>query len=236
MGTLHRVNAGPESDAGEPSAPVDTYWLALSVGLLALVTIVITLTVDAAQGPVWFDSSVSEWFISHRTPLLDGYFRSVTTLGRTPWSMIPMAVVVFVTVIRERYGLAVLMAASAVFGTVMSPIIKGAVGRPRPDAAVWLVDVDGASFPSGHALSSVTAWVAAAVVVILMVDDRRIRLVIGLIGGLVAVLIGVSRIYLGVHWPTDVIGGWAIAATWLTILLLIRQLVTSYGDRPARSR
>ena len=100
-------------------------------------------------------------------------------------------------------------------------LFRSVVGRERPPSTIWLVEATGASFPSGHATKGVACWVALSSTIVLLVKGRALRVTITFAGAALAGAIGVSRIYLGVHWMSDVVCGWAVASLWLVTLLLI---------------
>lgn len=211
-----------------------------SAGVCILIAAVISASVTDANGPIWFDRSITRWAVEHRSAVLDGFFKVVTKLGYGVWPTVVMVVMVVVTIVWRRSALALVMISSSIFAMTVGPIIKDLVGRPRPDQSLWLVTVSSPSFPSGHAIGSITAWAAAGSVVILMIDRHRTRLLIGVPTTLLVVLIGYSRIYLGVHWATDVIAGWAMATAWLIIAMAFVHRVgggpvTLEQHRPGRS-
>ncbi|MBJ7551393.1 phosphatase PAP2 family protein [Marinomonas ostreistagni] len=109
-------------------------------------------------------------------------------------------------------------------GVVLSMGLKYVFERPRPDLVPHLIEVYSPSFPSGHASMSMICFLGMAVVLSHGWAFARARRIFILIAIVSAVLVGVSRIMLGVHWPTDVIAGWAIGALWV---LYINQ----YGSR-----
>lgn len=191
-----------------------------SAGVCTLIAVVIGASVTYADGPIWFDRAITQWAVEHRSAALDGFFKVVTKLGYGVWPTVVMVVMVVVTIVWRRSALALVMISSSIFAMTVGPILKDLVGRSRPDQSLWLVRVASPSFPSGHAIGSITAWAAAASVLILMIDRRGTRLLIGVLTTLLVVLIGFSRIYLGVHWATDVIAGWAMASAWLLIVLV----------------
>ena len=113
-------------------------------------------------------------------------------------------------------GLAALpdVALSVIGGTVLSFGLKLVFERPRPDLVAHLVEVQTASFPSAHAMLSATTYLTLGALLARFEDRRRLKsYVLGVAIGL-TVLVGISRIYLGVHWPTDVIAGWCAGAAW----------------------
>ncbi len=101
------------------------------------------------------------------------------------------------------------------------------MARPRPPVAERLISVTGWSFPSGHATQSVAFW-GMLVVVLCGGRTRAVRTVGWVVAALVALAVGLSRIYLGVHWISDVTAGWLLGGAWLCTLAVI-------GTRSVRS-
>ena len=111
----------------------------------------------------------------------------------------------------------------------MSSLLKLGFDRPRPDLVEHLTHATSSSFPSGHATLSATAYLTLG---LLMAQAHRRRRVKGLIllGAVaVTVLVGVSRVYLGVHWPTDVFAGWCLGAAWAALWWLAAKLFAPVG-------
>jgi undecaprenyl-diphosphatase len=86
--------------------------------------------------------------------------------------------------------------------------------RPRPELVSHLVEVQTSSFPSGHATLSAVVYLTIGALLAREQKSRRTRLYVMTVAILMALLIGCSRVYLGVHWPTDVLAGWAIGSGW----------------------
>ena len=97
---------------------------------------------------------------------------------------------------------------------LVSNLLKAAFERPRPDLVAHLVDVSSLSFPSGHAMMSTVTWLTLAALLATVQSTRRMKVYVLAVGACLALLIGVSRVFLGVHWPTDVLAGWCIGAAW----------------------
>jgi undecaprenyl-diphosphatase len=151
--------------------------------------------------------------------------RDVTALGGfTVLALVSIAAVVLLLIYRRRaqalvFGLTVLLA------QVAAELIKWVVNRPRPDLVTHLDLTYSASFPSGHSVMAPVVYLTLAV--LLNESQARPAARFTLLGGaaLLVVAIGVSRVYLGVHWPTDVLGGWALgAAVALSSWLVLRRL------------
>jgi len=125
----------------------------------------------------------------------------------------------FLLGVRARSWRPFLFLGSAAGGAgLLDFIAKVVIGRPRPPA-VWMVGpVTGFSFPSGHAAEA-AVYGMLAYLVARTCPTCRTKLLAWTIAAAASFAIGVSRVYLGVHWPTDVMGGWALAALWLAVLL-----------------
>lgn len=112
---------------------------------------------------------------------------------------------------RERMGAAAALLATTLGGRLMIELAKLAIDRPRPVVGPYPVYVTSTSFPSGHAGNTMITYVALALFLAPRQRRRRV-LTVAFIGSLV---VGATRPLLGVHWPTDIIGGWALGALWL---------------------
>jgi undecaprenyl-diphosphatase len=180
-----------------------------------------------------FDEAVLSLVDAIGHPVADEGFRAITRLGDTLVLLAASALLVWWLVRKDRLRTARYVAASLLVGLV--PFVQGLkmlVGRVRPDAAGALVDLPAsASFPSGHAfgallVAGLAAWAVHRV-------SPRAGAWFALVGGVLALLVGVSRVYLGVHWPSDVAAGWLLAGAWLVATVWIhRRWVPA---RPERS-
>lgn len=118
-------------------------------------------------------------------------------------------------------------------GVALSQGLKALFGRARPDAGLHLVEAINASFPSGHAMLSAVVWLTLGALVARFASDRRVK-VFALTGAaVIALLVGLSRVYLGVHWPSDVLAGWSLGAAWAMAWWLAAQALDRW--RPVES-
>jgi len=190
---------------------------ALRASGLAAALAVLALQVHDAGWLTGCDESVTSWIVAHRTPVLDAVAVTVTNLG-SPAATAALAVLVaaFLTW-RTRSPLpGAVLVATVGAAAVSSTALKLLIGRSRPPAAVQQIVETDLSFPSGHVTG--TATLAVMIVVIATVGMRpRIRVLLTVVAGLAAVVVAATRVYLGVHWLTDVIGGALLAAFWITI-------------------
>lgn len=168
-------------------------------------------------GPLWVEEAM----------------RDVTAMGST-------AVVGFITlsaaaylIIRRNYQTALLLLV-AVFGAyLLSHILKSTFGRPRPDLVPRATAVFNPSYPSGHSMLAAVVYLTLGALLARQEAQRRLKLFIMGLAIFTAAAIGISRIYLGVHWPTDVVAGWAAGAIWAILVWLADRWLRSRGQRKA---
>ena len=122
---------------------------------------------------------------------------------------------------------ALLIATSVVSGSVLVGMFKAVFGRLRPDVAYAVLVAPGLSFPSGHATMSAIVFLTAGALLASTRSRLAERIYILLSAALVTALVGLSRVALGVHWATDVLGGWAFGAAWAIVWLLIAQKIAN---------
>jgi len=143
--------------------------------------------------------------------------RDLTSLG----SIIVLAIMTLsfsgYLALARKYAAAWLTIVAVCGGIVLNDLLKAAFTRPRPDLVYQAVRVFTSSFPSGHAELSATAYLTIAAVLAQNQSSFKIALYFIALAALLTMLIGISRIYLGVHYPTDVLGGWCIGAAWALI-------------------
>ena len=169
----------------------------------------------AARGPDWFVESVSD----------------VTALGGYP--VIGLAVLfalAALAVARQRAAIAFLVGA-IVGGSVLSTALKLVFARGRPDLVEHLDRTFTSSFPSAHAMVSMLAWLTLAAVLVRFVRGDRLRVLVIAGAMVLSVLIGASRVYLGVHWPSDVLAGWSAGLAWAGACWLVAHRLSA---RPRR--
>lgn len=114
----------------------------------------------------------------------------------------------------RRWTEALLLLAGAGGGLVISQTLKLIFGRERPDLAYRAVEAVNASFPSGHAMLSAVVFLTLGVLASRFADRRRVKVLAMFAAVLVSLLVGMSRVYLGVHWASDVLAGWCVGAAW----------------------
>ncbi|RXF72136.1 phosphatase PAP2 family protein [Hansschlegelia zhihuaiae] len=156
-------------------------------------------------GPAWLESAMVD----------------LTALGGVPALTLITGLVLLYLIVSRRFGNAVLVACSILGGAVLTKLLKMGFARPRPDLVDHLVNVQSLSFPSGHAMASAVVYLTLGALVARVERRRAVRGYIFAVAGFLTLLIGASRVYLGVHYPTDVLAGWTIGAAWALACWLV---------------
>lgn len=156
--------------------------------------------------------------------------RDVTGLGgHAVLAIVTLSTAVYLAMTGRR-GAAVLVLVAIGGGSLLSTLLKLGFDRPRPDLVPHAVKVYTASFPSGHAMLSAVTYLTLGALLARVHEQRSIKLfVLGTAVALTAV-IGLSRVYLGVHWPSDVLAGWCVGAAWAALCRYVALLLQREGQ------
>jgi undecaprenyl-diphosphatase len=153
--------------------------------------------------------------------------RDVTSLGSVSvLGLVTFAAVVFL-ILDGKSHMAYFAAASVIGGTLLSELLKDLFNRPRPELVPHLVYASNSSFPSGHSMMSSVTYLTLAALLARSHERRRIKAFFLLLAALVIALVGVTRVYLGVHWPTDVLAGWMAGSVWAMVCWLLARWLQS---------
>lgn len=181
-------------------------------------------------GPLLLDQALLYWFRDSNNVLqmvgpswLHVVWRSLTWMGDTLPRIITALIVISLFIVKNRTKDAYWLAATLLSGFALSSAIKYGINRPRPELLLHLEQVNNASFPSGHAMNSTLFYGA-----LLLLIGCHLRSPILRWGWIVlmltlVMLTGISRIALGVHYPSDVLAGWLIGSLWLAFCLAWRR-------------
>lgn len=160
-------------------------------------------------GPPWFQDGA----------------RDITALGGPAVLGLLVVVTAVFLLLSGRRRTALFVVAATAGGTLVSTLLKELFGRPRPELVPHGAYVFTASFPSGHAMLSAVVYLTLGTLVARLVTQRRLQLYVMGVAVLLSVLVGISRVYLGVHWPSDVVAGWAGGALWALVCWGAAQLL-----------
>lgn len=203
-------------------ATVGIVWLAVCLLLLLGLSSLAEEVLE--QEAFAFDETVLLWINQFANPALNQVMLTITRLG-DPAFVIPLTVAVFFWLWwRWRRRIATLFAINCLGGAVLSTGMKLFFGKPRP--ALWpqLITETTYSFPSGHALGSMVLY--GFLGYLLVQRFPRQRAWIYGVAALLIASIGFSRLYLGVHWPTDVLAGYSIGFLWISLCIGLLRLAS----------
>jgi undecaprenyl-diphosphatase len=163
-------------------------------------------------------------------PWLEELMRDITAFGGTgPLAFITLAGMVYL-LLRRRLRTALFLFAAIAGGQLLSSLLKAGFDRPRPDLVPHGMTVYTASFPSGHAMMTAIVYLTLAALLARSESRRRLKAFLLLLATSVTLMVGISRVYLGVHWPSDVLGGWMIGSAWAAGCWTLIVLLQRRGD------
>ncbi|MEU8005635.1 phosphatase PAP2 family protein [Catellatospora sp. NPDC049111] len=165
------------------------------------------------------DRPAVQWLAGHRTLGLTRLQIAITDLGGAVALTLAAVVAVAVVAWRKRswYPLVLALLSLGALQLIVYAI-KEIIGRDRPNPPDQVVTAAGYSFPSGHSASSLVGFALLAWLVCMLTSNRTVWATVWVAAAAGTVLVGLSRVYLGVHYPSDVLGGWALGLTWLAVV------------------
>lgn len=200
-------------------------FLVVSLGLaLTGLWIFAELAEGVGQGATrQLDERILLWMNGHASPARDYLALQVTSIGNgAPVISIGLIMCCFLWALRHR--LAALMVAAAVIGShLLNGVLKAAFERPRPELFVLETPFQrpvSASFPSGHAMAAMVTYLLFAYLIGRLGGKGWFKVLVNTLAAILVLAIGVSRMYLGVHYPSDVIAGYLIGFVWVTFCIL----------------
>ena len=205
------------------------FYAAVGVLLLAGLAVIVVCVAFFAMladevmegGTQKFDDSVLLWMNRHASPVLTDVALTVTALGAgtVVWLVVIVASV-FLWSSRHRWSVALLWV-SIVGSGLINSVMKLFFNRPRPQLFPWRAPYAGlSSFPSGHSMTSMVCYATLAYLVARLEPNRFLRRFTFGVAVLIVVMIGLSRMYLGVHYPTDVLAGFTMGLAWASFSAL----------------
>ncbi len=178
-----------------------------------------------------FDEAVLTWVAVHRTDGLDRLALEITALGNyATVAVLVLSVSVFLWLTHHRLSVGLLLVA-LVGGGFLNTLLKDVFGRPRPTVVEQVTQVSSLSFPSGHSMTAFIAYAAVAYLGGRLEPTAVLRWTTWGLASLLILAIGASRIYLGVHYPSDVLGGYLAGLAWLAFVVSGLGAIRYYAGR-----
>lgn len=156
-------------------------------------------------GPPWFEDAM----------------RDITALGGLPVLTLATAATAGYLLLKRSARALGLLLASTTGGLLLSLVLKAVHDRPRPDYVTHLAPTLTASFPSGHSSMSAVVYLTLAALLTRLVAENRLKVYCVAVALVLTMLVGLSRVYAGVHYPSDVIAGWALGLGWATFVWVV---------------
>jgi undecaprenyl-diphosphatase len=181
-----------------------------------------------------FDDAVLRWMQRHQTPLFERLMVEVTMLGT--WIVVLSIVGVaalFLWLTRHKYSATLLLVATA-GGIGLNNILKVGFSRPRPQIFEWGTTASSSSFPSGHAMSATVVYITVAYLAARLQKTHFARLATLAVAGFFVAIICFSRLYLGVHYPSDVVAGVIIGLSWAAFCMATLEAIQRFAKRNAK--
>ena len=161
---------------------------------------------------------------------LNGAMRDLTALGSATVLVLFVLAVAGALLARRQYHALVLLLVAALGGMLLNILLKPVFGRARPDIALRLTEVASPSFPSGHAMGSAIIYFTLAALLARLVEPVALKVYFLGLAALLSFLVGASRVYLGVHYPTDVLAGWTVGLAWALLCWIVARYLQGRGS------
>jgi undecaprenyl-diphosphatase len=180
-----------------------------------------------------FDDAIMHWVGAHQSSRVQSVMLEATSLGTgTVVGMIVLIAGTFLWLNHHRHS-AVLLVVATLGGSLLDNLLKIGFRRPRPQIFEWGTTASSFSFPSGHAMSSVVVYGTVAYLVARLQRNVHARVLTFVLAACIIVMISVSRVYLGVHYPSDILAGFLIGLAWAGFCMAVLEAAQLYAKRNA---
>lgn len=205
-------------DPGRRRSPINTWLVVLVAGLAVfLADLAIVL-----NGSIQRTDRSAELSVHHTLgPATYGFFKVITSLDNNPQSTVFLIFVLLVLLGLRRWWSVLVSVVVVIGGTLVDTLVKVLVARPRPHLFHQPIQANGYSFPSGHSVGATTLLLLVGFLTWHVSRSRGLTAAVTVVCMGLAGLIGLSRVVLGVHWPSDVVGGFALGSAWLAAMVLL---------------
>lgn len=178
---------------------------------------------QVASGTIAFDESLRHWVYDHRSPLLSAIFIPVTYMGN--WQTITVLALILLVIPATRRKIGFPFTVISLSSTVVYKLVKSIFQRPRPEMEVRLIPQGGYSFPSGHSMNCIVCCGILIYLIRRYCPNKKAANILTALLGILIIGIGTSRVYVGVHFPTDVLGGWSLGLAFLLVSIIMLEKI-----------
>lgn len=169
---------------------------------------------------IFFDSIITNFIVSFRTPQVTEFMLFISFLGGQYFLILAILLTILLLWKQHKKD-AIMFGFIFLSGVGLNLLLKEIFQRPRPDEPLIIESLY--SFPSGHSMNSFVFYAALTYFVFLHMKNKKVGMLLSLLAGLLVFLIGISRVYLGVHYPSDVIAGFLAGLCWFFLVLLVEK-------------
>jgi len=213
--------------------------LIIGLGLCAVLFLFIRLAGEVMQGDTQaFDVAILRSLRDAADPArpigpawMESALIDITALGSPVVLGLIVLIIAGYLLLEARFVTALIVLASSISGEILNELLKRVFERPRPSVVPHLRTVLTASFPSGHAMESAIIYLTLGALLMRVVDGRITKIYCMGMAIFLTFIVGVSRVFLGVHYPTDVVGGWMLGFLWAAITFLVAHRFERMVDR-----
>lgn len=245
-------NPSPESTSSVPGSSERTNWITQSLRWIGAREFPVLVAVFAIMGSLWMFVELADKVRDGHTANIDRMIllsmrnaqdlsdpigprwveeigRDFTALGgNAVLTLLTVAVVGFLA-LEGKHKLALVLIVATLGALCLSSLLKYSIDRDRPNLVPHGSVVYTASFPSGHSMLAASTYLTLAAFLVQVQRKRKIKAYILLVAVVITLLVGISRIYLGVHWPTDVLAGWTAGSGWALLCWLLARWLQAHG-------
>ncbi len=194
--------------------------------------LVLLMQVVTGGGITGTDTRVINLVTTLRTPAADHVFYAITLFGAAETIVVVAGIAILITFLLTRYADALMIFLAVTAGSIFFALVKLLVHRPRPPLEDAVYVQSGFSFPSGHSTVSAALYGTLAYLLIRGARSEPVKVLIGTVAALVVFAIGLSRVYLGVHYPSDVLAGWTAGSFWALLVVAAEDVWPAVNRRP----
>lgn len=212
------------------SRPVFVLFLEVLVGLVSCVSLALlflNLSLEVFDRDfMFYDTLIAQLVYLLRTPVLNSIMLFITSLGDNQLLFFLALIFLYFTW-RQHKRESIFLLTTFITGIILNDFIKNLFHRPRPLISPLIVETN-FSYPSGHAMNSMVFYSVLSYLIFRLIKNNFLRYFILVLCTVLILLIGFSRVYLGVHYPSDVLAGYIVGFWWLSLVILIDKTITLF--------